>query len=204
MGLCRLDAVHRGPVSRACRRCGPKPPETLRPTDSRARSDLCVLARIAPLFSIFGTTRLSLGASWGPSPSANSRPIAAPFMLRRAPSKSYRRLHGGLLSRCASAIPSFPGARSWVSETSCGHNYDDVAEEQVSAHSPRRPAGPRSRQTRECLERSERPKSQCRCGAVRCGKLGAAEGAAMRQVACLLVSAHGNIAGGRILVYTNS
>ena len=39
-GVCRLDAVHRGPVSRACRRCGPKPPETLRPTDSRARSDL--------------------------------------------------------------------------------------------------------------------------------------------------------------------
>ena len=41
------------------------------------------------------------------------------FMLRRAPSKSYQRPHGGLLPRCASAIPSFHGARSWVSETFC-------------------------------------------------------------------------------------
>ena len=51
-------------------------------------------------------------------------------MLRRAPSKSYRRPHGGLLPRCTSAIPSFPGAIMGVGNV-LRHNYDDVAEEQV-------------------------------------------------------------------------
>src|ERR1700728_4452870 len=43
-GYVGLTQFIEGLFPRACRRCGPKPPETLRPTDRRARSDLCVLA----------------------------------------------------------------------------------------------------------------------------------------------------------------
>jgi predicted nucleotidyltransferase len=62
-GYVGLTQFIEGLFPRACRRCGPKPPETLRPTDRRARSDLCVLARVTPPFSISATTRLSRGTS---------------------------------------------------------------------------------------------------------------------------------------------
>src|SRR5262249_34968015 len=131
VGLCRLDAVHRGPVSRPRRSCGPKPPKTVRPTSGRARRDLCVLAGFAPLFSTSGTTPRWPRNFWAPLPCPNSRPNRRAFYAATRAleiiSEAARRLSPAVRER----HPDLPWRAIMGVGNVLRHNYDDVAEEQV-------------------------------------------------------------------------